>query len=134
MDARELADFGKSIAQRVRGPATAVAAPQPPAAGINERTAAPGDAAPAPRVGESLREIPLELLLQSPYQPRQTQIRDEDVEDLLKSISAVGQLSPAIVSPAQGEHAGKYYVLSGHRRWHAVRLLGRPTLRAIVRS
>jgi ParB family chromosome partitioning protein len=79
-------------------------------------------------------QLQLDDVIDSPYQPRLRPIARKDVEDLMRSIAAAGQVSPIVVSPAEGEHQGKYYVHSGHRRCAALRGLGAKKVVAFVRD
>jgi ParB/RepB/Spo0J family partition protein len=79
----------------------------------------------------SVQELRLSDIVASPHQPRKRMIRKTDVEELMASLQAVGQLQPIIASPA--DEAGKYHVHAGHRRCAALRFLGHQTVRAFVR-
>ncbi len=157
MDARELASLGKSVSQRFRAakeevdrqsPPQAPASPEPPRSpalpepprsptpeGVTlEGTAVPRVPPPEPQGDQKIESIALELIIPSPYQPRREEITKKDVLELMNSIAAAGQLQPVLLSPADGADAGKFHVHSGHRRCAAVRFLGWPTVRAIVRK
>lgn len=75
-----------------------------------------------------IRDIPWGDVVPMPGQPRE-HFDEEKVAALAESIRSVGQQVPALVAPAEG---GKYELISGERRWRAVRLAGLPTLRAQV--
>jgi ParB family chromosome partitioning protein len=80
--------------------------------------------------GEELREIPLELIVPNPRQPR----RDFDAEALQALAGSLGEqgvLQPVLVRPRAG---GTYELVAGERRWRAARLAGLTTVPAIVRE
>jgi hypothetical protein len=56
---------------------------------------------------------------------------DEEVAGLAGSIELLGQITPAIVRPAED---GGYVLVAGHKRYAALRKLGRSQIRAEVRS
>ncbi|WP_158965085.1 ParB/RepB/Spo0J family partition protein [Chachezhania sediminis] len=59
--------------------------------------------------------IPIEQLEANANQPRRT-FRDEDMADLVASVSQKGILQPLIVRMIEG---GKYQIVAGERRWRA---------------
>ena len=83
---------------------------------------------------ETVQVLPLELILDSPYQPRRRELGKKELEDLANNIAANGQTTAIIVTRGTGENEGKYYVHSGQRRCAALRLLGWATVKAIVRD
>lgn len=56
---------------------------------------------------------------------------DESIDDLAASIDAMGQLEPATVRQTE---SGKYELLSGERRYRALKKLGRTFIRATIVS
>ena len=78
-----------------------------------------------------IQTLRLSCVLKSPFQPRLRPIGNRDVDELIASISAVGQLTPILVSPADIE--GKYWTHAGHRRCAALRFLGKTSVKAMVR-
>lgn len=74
-----------------------------------------------------VERIPLSLLVPSRYQPRKIfdQKRLEELGEALKG----GQIETAIVNKLPN---GKYEMLAGERRWRALDLIGRKTIRAVV--
>jgi len=74
-----------------------------------------------------MREIRLDLLDDSPYQPR-TDYVEEEMQELANSIGANGLLSPLTVR-AVGE---RYEIIGGHRRRRAAELAGRDTVPCIL--
>lgn len=78
-------------------------------------------------VTEQLLDIPIEDLTPDPDNPRETL---DGIEDLAESIRSVGLLQPVVAR----RHKGKVYLVAGHRRLAAVRLLGWNEVKVIVRS
>ena len=80
--------------------------------------------------GEELRELPLELIVPNPKQPR----RDFDAEtlqELAGSLGEQGVLQPVLVRPRAG---GTYELVAGERRWRAARIAGLERIPALVRE
>ena len=63
----------------------------------------------------------------NPYQPRRL-FPQQELEELAASISEVGLLQPISVRQV---HV-RYQIIAGERRWRAYKLLGRPTIEALV--
>jgi len=82
------------------------------------------------QAGDSETEIPLALVDPSPYQPRL--VFDEDtIQDLKESIRENGQINAIIVRRKQD---GRYELVGGERRCHALTRLHRTTVRAVVKE
>jgi ParB family transcriptional regulator, chromosome partitioning protein len=78
---------------------------------------------------EELRQIPVDLIVANPDQPRRR--FDEDaLVALSDSIKERGVLQPVLVRPLP---AGNYELIAGERRWRAASLAGLDTMPAIVR-
>ncbi len=80
--------------------------------------------------GEELRELPLELIVPNPKQPR----RDFDAETLQELAGSLGEqgiLQPVLVRPRAG---GTYELVAGERRWRAARIAGLERIPALVRE
>jgi ParB family chromosome partitioning protein len=99
-----------------------------------------GDASAAPLTvvppRDGLRQIPLELLVRGPYQPRQD-MHEESLEDLARSIKSQGLVQPIVVRPLAGHEPGaeqRYEIIAGERRWRAAQLAGLQTIPAVVRQ
>jgi hypothetical protein len=60
------------------------------------------------------------------------ELADEDVAALAGSIELLGQITPAIVRPV--EEGDGFVLVAGHKRYAALRSLGRTQIRAEVRS
>ncbi len=78
---------------------------------------------------EELRELPLELIVANPAQPR----RRFDQEALLALAGSLGErgvLQPVLVRPKAG---GTYELVAGERRWRAAQIAGLEKIPALVR-
>ena len=78
---------------------------------------------------EELRQIPTELIVASPHQPRST-FDEAGLLALAESIKVRGVLQPVLVRPIPG---GTYELIAGERRWRAAQLAELDALPAIVR-
>jgi len=78
---------------------------------------------------EELRQIPLELIVPNPRQPR-SGFDDETLVALADSIRARGVLQPVLVRPLPG---GRFELIAGERRWRAAQLAELDTIPAMVR-
>ena len=97
------------------GPSTEAAAPAPPV--------------DAPAVGASYAELPIDLIVPNPRQPRA--VFDEDaLAELVFSITEIGLLQPVVVRRA-GEG---YELIAGERRLRACREAGLTSIPAIIRD
>ncbi len=77
----------------------------------------------------SLRELPLDSIVPSPFQPRR-RIPEEELEELVKSVKEKGVLQPVLVREVSG---GVYELVAGHRRFLAARRAGLSSIPAIVK-
>ncbi|EDM22902.1 ParB/RepB/Spo0J family partition protein [Caminibacter mediatlanticus] len=78
--------------------------------------------------GEEVKEIEIDKLKENPYQPR-IEIKEDEVKELAKSIEKNGLLQPINVYQSP---LSDYYIISGHRRVEAHKLLNKKTIKAIV--
>jgi ParB family transcriptional regulator, chromosome partitioning protein len=78
---------------------------------------------------EELRELPIELVVPNPHQPRST-FDEASLLSLAESIKLRGVLQPVLVRALAG---GRYELVAGERRWRAARLAERETIPAVVR-
>jgi ParB family chromosome partitioning protein len=79
---------------------------------------------------EELEDISIELLKENPYQPR-IEIKSEEVKELANSIQENGLLQPILVA----RFGKEYYIIAGHRRVEAHKLLGKENIKArIIRN
>ncbi len=80
--------------------------------------------------GDELRELPVELIVPNPRQPRRG--FDEDgLARLAESLRERGVLQPVLVRPLAG---GTYELVAGERRWRAATIAGLDTIPALVRA
>ncbi|MEO6858190.1 MAG: ParB/RepB/Spo0J family partition protein, partial [Solirubrobacteraceae bacterium] len=78
---------------------------------------------------EEFRELPLELIVPNPHQPR-TVFDESALVGLSESIKVRGVLQPVLVRPVPG---GTYELIAGERRWRAAGLAKLETVPAIIR-
>lgn len=84
---------------------------------------------PAPASIERSVEIDTDLLRPNKFQPR-TQMDDERIEDLARSIRTNGIIQPIVVRPVDGE----YEIIAGERRWRAAQRAGLLKVPIVVRE
>jgi len=98
----------------------------PAARGIQNFVTGGGTPQPAT---DGVREVPVELIDRSPYQPR-TQIDEAALQELAASIRVTGVIQPITVRAVDG----RYQLVAGERRWLASQRAGKATVPAIVRQ
>jgi ParB family transcriptional regulator, chromosome partitioning protein len=76
-----------------------------------------------------LREVPVELVVPNPQQPRRT-FEEGALVALAESLKDRGMLQPVLVRPLPG---GTYELIAGERRWRAAQLAGIDSVPAMVR-
>jgi ParB family transcriptional regulator, chromosome partitioning protein len=81
---------------------------------------------------ENLRNIPVDLIRQSQYQPRKT-MNPEALRELADSIRIQGIVQPILVRPS-GKTSGQYEIIAGERRWRAAQMAGLHEVPALVRA
>ena len=87
---------------------------------VPQTTAAPG-----------VQQLPIDVLVPSPYQPRQEM--DEDaLQELADSIAQRGILQPLLVRPTPGQ-PGQYQIIAGERRWRAAQRVSLHEIPVLVR-
>jgi ParB family chromosome partitioning protein len=79
---------------------------------------------------EELRQLPVDLIVPNPDQPRR-RFDEEGLVALSASIKERGVLQPVLVRPLP---AGNYELIAGERRWRAAAVAGLETMPAIVRT
>ncbi|MDI3256694.1 MAG: nucleoid occlusion protein [Kyrpidia sp.] len=79
--------------------------------------------------GEQVREIAVDRIVPSPYQPR-VSFDEQGLEELSQTIRTHGMIQPLVVR----EKDGKFELIAGERRLRAARRLGLETVPAIVRE
>src|SRR5947209_13530291 len=78
---------------------------------------------------EEFRQLPIELIVPNPHQPRQ--VFDENpLLALAESIRARGVLQPVLARPLAG---GRFELIAGERRWRAARLAELESIPAVIR-
>ena len=75
-------------------------------------------------------DLPLDQIDDFPDHPFQVRM-DEDMDQLVQSIKERGLITPITVRPKE---AGRYEIVSGHRRKTACELAGLPTIKAEIRE
>jgi ParB family chromosome partitioning protein len=86
--------------------------------------------AASPEESRGLRHLPIELLHSNPNNPRK-QFREEELEDLSKSIREKGLLQPIVVRQRAD---GEYEIVAGERRWRASQRAGLHELPVLIRE
>ena len=84
----------------------------------------------SPEEFRGLRHLPIELLHSNPNNPRK-QFREEDLEDLSRSIREKGLLQPIVVRQRSD---GEYEIVAGERRWRASQRAGLHELPVLIRD
>jgi ParB family chromosome partitioning protein len=83
-----------------------------------------------PRTAEELRELPIELIVANPNQPRR-HFDEQALNALAGSLGERGVLQPVLVRPKPG---GTYELVAGERRWRAAQIAGLTAIPALVRA
>jgi ParB family chromosome partitioning protein len=81
------------------------------------------------KAGTELRELPVELIVANPNQPRR-RFDEEALNALAGSLGERGVLQPVLVRPKRG---GTYELVAGERRWRAAQIAGLTEIPALVR-
>ncbi len=76
---------------------------------------------------DSVIELDIHKIEPNPDQPR-THFDEEEVGHLAESIESMGLIQPIIVR----RKGNKYFIIAGERRYRAVKLLGRSSIKSIV--
>ncbi len=79
----------------------------------------------------SLRHVPIEFLKGSPNNPRKT-FKEQDLEELAKSIREKGLLQPLVVRAGKEPHT--YEIVAGERRWRAAQRAGIHEVPVLIRE
>ena len=101
---------------------------------LSRPTAATTPSAAGDAPGDTLKELPVELLQRGQYQPR-VDMRQDSLEALADSIRAQGVVQPIVARPISkvgGEQ--KYEIIAGERRWRAAQIAGLATIPAVIRE
>jgi ParB family chromosome partitioning protein len=83
-----------------------------------------------PSTADELRELPVELIVANPNQPRR-RFDEEALNALAGSLGERGVLQPVLVRPKPG---GVYELVAGERRWRAAQIAGLTEIPALVRA
>ena len=75
----------------------------------------------------TIQEVEINSLKENPYQPR-IEINPDEVKDLAESIKQKGLMQPIIVTKTNN---GDIYIVAGHRRVEAHKLLGKTKVKAV---
>jgi ParB family transcriptional regulator, chromosome partitioning protein len=76
-----------------------------------------------------LRDVPVDLIVPNPQQPRR-RFDEQALVGLADSLRERGVLQPVLVRPVPG---GTYELIAGERRWRAAQIAGFTTVPAVVR-
>lgn len=96
-----------------------------------------------PVPGATFADLPVDVIVPNPHQPRQV-FDEEDISELAASIKEVGLLQPIVVrrvdavdgggdADAEDAGAGRYELIMGERRLRAAKEAGLETIPAVVR-
>ena len=83
------------------------------------------------KIAPSDQRLPIELISRNPNNPRHV-FRDEEIDELAKSIGDHGLLQPIVVRPSPRGQG--YEIIAGERRWRAAQKVGLIDVPAIVRD
>ncbi|RII42348.1 ParB/RepB/Spo0J family partition protein [Galactobacter valiniphilus] len=115
----------------VLGKASKASAPAEPVQPVEDAAAPANELVVVP--GASFAEVPLADIHPNRKQPRSVFDQDE-LDELVASISEVGLLQPIVVRPSREAEGPKYELVMGERRWRASKLAGLTAIPAIVRD
>jgi ParB family transcriptional regulator, chromosome partitioning protein len=79
--------------------------------------------------GPGLRQVPIELLIANPQNPRRV-FAEEDIDSLAQSLKDKGLIQPIMVRP-KGQN---YEIVAGERRWRAAQKANLHTIPVIIRE
>ena len=121
--------LGRGLGALIREPETASPVAETPQTLPPAATATGAAVAPAREVHPGPREIDIDLVDPSPYQPR-TRFREEALDELARSIKASGIIQPIVVRPI----GNRFQLIAGERRWRAAQRAGLTKASAIIRQ
>ncbi len=90
------------------------------------------DASAGNKADAGLREIAVDLIDRSPYQPR-VDFNEEALQELADSIRAQGVIQPVVVRPNLST-PGRFELIAGERRWRAAQLAGLHEVPTVIRE
>ena len=104
------------------------------ARGGGKKKGSSDDAGLVPVPGATFAELPVEIIVPNPRQPRQV-FDEDDITELAASIKEVGLLQPIVVRRVDDEdgRAESYELVMGERRLRAAKEAGLKTIPAVVR-
>jgi ParB family transcriptional regulator, chromosome partitioning protein len=122
--------LGRGLGALIREPEAASPIAETPQTLPAAATANGAATAPAREPAHSgPREIDIDLVDPSPYQPR-TRFREEALDELARSIKASGIIQPIVVRPI----GNRFQLIAGERRWRAAQRAGLTKASAIIRQ
>ncbi len=80
--------------------------------------------------GDTLRQIPVDMMHRGKYQPR-VRMTEEALEELSESIKVQGIIQPILVRELA---TGEYEIVAGERRWRAAQRAGLDQVPCVVRK
>lgn len=107
-----------------------------PALGRGLSALIPDSPTPAASPGDRSLEIDIDLLRPNKFQPR-TQMDDDRIEDLSRSIRSNGIIQPIVVRRVPGAPGNVdqgYEIIAGERRWRAAQRAGLMKVPVVVRD
>jgi ParB family transcriptional regulator, chromosome partitioning protein len=124
------AGLGRGLAELLGQGATRVPGPARAGAAAADESAARASAIGGVGIRQSgIIDLPVDVIRANPRQPRRS-IDVEGLEELARSIAAVGVVQPVIVRPV----GDGYELIAGERRWRAAQLAGYTFVPVIVRE
>ena len=99
------------------------------ALGIDALLSAADIESPTSAVDKTLHHLPIEIIHQSPFQPRQA-MEPEALEALATSIRQQGVVQPIVVRKVNHE----YELIAGERRWRAAQQAGLQEILAVIKA
>ena len=121
--------LGRGLGALIREPEPKV---PPEAAPVQPQATTAGGTAVVPAretVHVGPREVDIDLIEPSPYQPR-TRFREEALDELARSIQASGIIQPLVVRPM----GTRFQLIAGERRWRAAQRAGLNKVPVIVKQ
>ena len=79
---------------------------------------------------KELRELPVEFVVRSKFQPRRD-MHPDALEELAESIKAQGIMQPIVVRPVS---ENRYEIIAGERRWRAAQIAGLSEVPVLIRD
>ena len=121
--------LGRGLGALIREPEPKA---QPESASVQPQATTASGAAVVPTreaVSAGPREVDIDLVEPSPYQPR-TRFREETLDELARSIRASGIIQPLVVRPI----GSRFQLIAGERRWRAAQRAGLNKVSVIVKQ